>query len=41
MLGMELMLPQDGAGMKTGKVISRVTDRSGKPVGNYDKDPLL
>ena len=41
MLGMELMLPQDGIDMRTGRVIGRVTDRDGRPVGKYDKDPLL
>mmetsp|Transcript_10686 Transcript_10686/g.15073 ORF Transcript_10686/g.15073 Transcript_10686/m.15073 type:complete len:195 (+) Transcript_10686:622-1206(+) len=41
MIGAEVMLSNNGAELCTGKVISRVLDSNGNPVGEYNKDPLL
>ena len=41
LIGAEVVLPQDGVRMQSGKVVGRVTDGSGKPIGVYNKDPLL
>ena len=41
LVGAEVILPQNGTDMKSGKVIGRVTDRKGRPIGTYNNDPLL
>ena len=41
LIGAEVILPQDGTTMQAGRVVGRVLDNSGKPVGAYNKDPLL
>ena len=41
LIGAEVILPQNGVSMQSGKVVGRVTDGSGKPIGVYNKDPLL
>ena len=41
LIGAECILPQGGATMQAGKVIGRVVDDSGRPVGTFNKDPLL
>ena len=41
MIGAEVVLPKDGTNRQTGKVIGRVLDENGKPIGDYNKDPLL
>lgn len=41
LIGTEVVLPQSGTTMQTGKVIGRLLDKDGNPVGNYNKDPLL
>ena len=41
LIGAELILPQNGTEMKSGKVIGRLTDRKGRPVGTYNANPLM
>ena len=41
LIGTEVTLPQNGTDLMSGKVIGRVTDGKGRPVGTYNRNPLL
>lgn len=41
LIGAEVVLPKSGTEVCAGKVIGRVLDSKGYPVGEYNKDPIL
>ena len=41
LIGAEVVLPHNGTDMQSGKVIGRLTDRKGRPIGTYNANPLL
>ena len=40
-IGAEVLLPKEGASKQAEKIVSRVLNKDGNPVGAYNRDPLL
>ena len=41
MIGAEVILPRNGIDMQSGRVVRRVCDDKGRPIGEYNPDPLI